>query len=59
MKIRPSCEQQRAETLKQKKAQRIEALGWSEEEAAKVRESLLSFEEDWNDPGMNVYDDKL
>ena len=49
--------QRGTETLQEKKSQRIESLGWSEEEAAKVRESLLSFEEDWNDPGMNIYDE--
>lgn len=31
-------------------------LGWNREEAAKVRASLLSFEDDWNAPGMEEYD---
>lgn len=53
----PTSPEQVIETLEEKKTQRIERLGWSEEEAAKVRESLLSFEEDWSDPGMNVYDE--
>ena len=32
-------------------------LGWSKEKAARVRERLLSFEDAWNDPGMDAYDD--
>ena len=32
------------------------ALGWTLEEAAEVRLRLLPFEEDWNAPGMDVYD---
>ncbi|HEY7420333.1 MAG TPA: hypothetical protein VH593_34460 [Ktedonobacteraceae bacterium] len=35
----------------------IQELGWSEEEASEVRASLQSFEEDWNAPGMNAYDE--
>ena len=31
-------------------------LGWSREEAAQIRASLLSFEEDWSAPGMELYD---
>ena len=53
----PASLEQQAPEAGKKKAQQIERLGWSEEEAAKVRESLLSFEEDWSDPGMKVYDE--
>lgn len=35
----------------------IQDLGWSEEEASEVRASLQSFEEDWNAPGMDAYDE--
>lgn len=34
----------------------IADLGWNLEEAAKIRASLLSFEDDWNAPGMDEYD---
>ncbi len=43
--------------IKDSKERRIEALGWSQEEAGIVRERLLSFEEDWNAPGMDAYDE--
>jgi hypothetical protein len=43
--------------IRDNKERRIEALGWSQEEAGIVRERLLSFEEDWNAPGMDVYDE--
>jgi len=36
---------------------RIQHLGWSEEEASQVRASLQSFEEDWDAPGMDAYDE--
>lgn len=32
-------------------------LGWSREEAARVRDSLMSFADDWDDPAMDVYDE--
>ena len=35
----------------------ISELGWSEEEAQETRMRLRSFEEDWNAPGMEGYDD--
>jgi hypothetical protein len=34
----------------------IASLGWTREQAAKVRNQLASFEEDWNAPGMEAYD---
>ena len=35
---------------------RLAALGWTPEQAALVRSQLASFEEDWNAPGMEAYD---
>ena len=35
----------------------LAALGWSREQAAAVRAQLASFEEDWNAPGMEAYDE--
>jgi hypothetical protein len=34
----------------------LAALGWSRREAALVRSQLASFEDDWNAPGMEAYD---
>jgi hypothetical protein len=34
----------------------ISSLGWSAQEAAEIRLRLLPFEEDWNAPGMDLYD---
>lgn len=34
----------------------IRSLGWTREQAALVHNSLASFEEDWNAPGMEAYD---
>jgi len=34
----------------------LAALGWSQQEATLVRSQLASFEEDWNAPGMEAYD---
>ncbi len=34
----------------------VASLGWSREQAALVRSQLASFEEDWNAPGMEAYD---
>lgn len=34
----------------------IRHLGWTSEEAAEIRASLVSFAEDWDDPAMDVYD---
>ena len=31
--------------------------GWTPEEVADTRARLASFEEDWNAPGMEVYDE--
>ena len=39
------------------KGRSIQDLGWSEEEAREVRASLQTFEEDWNAPGMDAYDE--
>lgn len=35
----------------------IQDLGWSEKQARQIRTSLASFEEDWNAPGMDAYDE--
>jgi len=47
--------------LKSKRESRGEidltARGISLEEAAEMRNRVLSFEEDWNAPGMEVYDE--
>ena len=34
----------------------LEARGFTTELAAELRERLLTFEEDWNAPGMEAYD---
>jgi hypothetical protein len=36
---------------------RVADLGWSREEAVLTRARLLAFEEDWNAPGMDAYDE--
>ncbi|MBF0524139.1 MAG: hypothetical protein HQK56_03475 [Deltaproteobacteria bacterium] len=35
----------------------IDKLGWSVTDSLETRVRLRSFEEDWNAPGMEVYDD--
>lgn len=35
---------------------KISQLGWSQAEAQAVRDSLMSFADDWNAPGMDSYD---
>jgi hypothetical protein len=35
----------------------IRELGWTREEAAKVRAQLASFAVDWDDPAMDVYNE--
>lgn len=42
---------------KTKKERYIQDLGWTEAEAQEVRSTLQSFEEDWNAPGMDAYDE--
>ena len=39
-----------------KSLNRISELGWTRATARKIRESLSSFKEDWNSPGMDAYD---
>ena len=34
----------------------IEELGWTKEQAAETRSKLMSFDQDWNAPGMEAYD---
>ena len=34
----------------------ISSPGWSAEEAAEIRLRLLPFEDDWDAPGMEIYD---
>jgi hypothetical protein len=36
---------------------RIDELGLTHEEAHDIRRQLVSFEEDWDTPGMEAYDD--
>ena len=40
-----------------KKPRLLSEAGISRKLAAKIRASLLSFEEDWNAPGMEAYDE--
>lgn len=35
----------------------IRDLGWTEEQVAQARYAFASFQEDWDDPAMDVYDD--
>ena len=35
----------------------IEQIGWSREEALQTRARLAAFEEDWDAPGMDAYDE--
>ncbi len=35
----------------------IQELGWTEEQTAEIRHRLAAFEEDWDAPGMEIYDD--
>jgi mRNA-degrading endonuclease RelE of RelBE toxin-antitoxin system len=35
----------------------IQDLGWTPEQVIEARSRLLCFEEDWNAPGMEIYDD--
>jgi hypothetical protein len=35
----------------------VSKIGWSKDEALETRMRLRSFEEDWNAPGMEGYDD--
>ena len=37
-------------------ANTLEALGWTKQQALETRTKLKAFEEDWNAPGMEVYD---
>lgn len=35
----------------------VRDLGWTREQTIETRHRLATFEEDWNAPGMEVYDD--
>lgn len=35
----------------------IRLLGWTKEDAFEARARLISFEDDWNAPGMEAYDE--
>jgi len=41
----------------EKRPLRVSELGWTRREAAEARGRLAAFEEDWNAPGMEAYDD--
>ena len=41
-----------------KKSRTIYDLGWTYEKAVRIRAQLASFASDWDDPGMDVYDDE-
>lgn len=41
----------------QKAPLRVADLGWTQRQAAETRTRLTSFEEDWDAPGMEGYDD--
>jgi hypothetical protein len=47
---------ERTEPEIQAVGQSIASLGWTRQQAARVRASLASFEEEWNAPGMELYD---
>jgi hypothetical protein len=32
------------------------SIGWTEEQTAEIRHRLAAFEEDWDAPGMEIYD---
>jgi len=34
----------------------VAGLGWTKEQAGRVRSALATFEDDWNAPGMELYD---
>lgn len=38
------------------KTRKVTDLGWTPEEAAKVRQQLRPFADDWDDPSMDIYD---
>ncbi len=40
-----------------KKQNLVKHLGWTPEQTMEVRMSLSTFEDDWNAPGMDAYDD--
>jgi hypothetical protein len=35
----------------------IQELGWTRGQAAAIRDRLAAFREDWDEPGMEIYDD--
>jgi len=40
-----------------KSSLRVADLGWTQRQAAETRARLANFEEDWDAPGMDGYDD--
>jgi hypothetical protein len=48
---------QRVYSQKQRSPLLTKDLGWTPEQIIEARSRLLSFEEDWNAPGMEIYDD--
>lgn len=42
---------------RRKAERKVADLGWTRDQAYAVRQTLASFEDDWNDPGMAIYDD--
>jgi len=48
---------QEGQGLPEVQGRSIKELGWTREEAADVRARLSSFEQGWDAPGMEAYDD--
>jgi hypothetical protein len=44
-------------TVSEDRQRTIHDLGWSTEQAARVRAQLSSFADDWDSPEMNIYND--
>jgi hypothetical protein len=56
-KTRTAGKKKPAATPTKKPPRLLKDIGIGPEEAAEIRISMLSFEEAWNAPGMEVYDD--
>lgn len=51
------CQLEQSHNQKSRLPLMIEDLGWTPTQVIEARSRLLSFEEDWNAPGMELYDD--